>query len=123
MPILDIEVVQADGAPALAAGLAQILADAAGRSLGAAPGRTWVRLPSLPASHYAKSEGAVPAGELPAFVTLLHARPPQGETLADEVRALTLALAVCLGRAPERVHLQYAPPGAGHQAFGGELVR
>ena len=123
MPILDIEIVQADGAPALAAGLAQALADAAGGSLGAARGRTWVRLRSLPASHYAESEAVVSADALPVFVTLLHARPPQGETLVVEVRALTMALAAVLGRAPERVHLQYAPPGAGRQAFGGELVR
>jgi phenylpyruvate tautomerase PptA (4-oxalocrotonate tautomerase family) len=123
VPILDIEIVQADGAPASAAGLTQALADAAGRSLGATPGRTWVRLRRLPASHYAESESVVADDELPVFVTLLHARPPHGEALADEVRALTLALATCLGRAPERVHLQYAPPGAGRQAFGGELVR
>jgi len=123
VPILDIEIVRADGAPPLPAGLAQALADAAGRSLGTAPGRTWVRLRSLPASHYAESESRLVADEWPVFVTLLHARPPQGDALAVEVRALTLALATCLGRAPERVHLQYAPPGSGRQAFGGELVR
>jgi len=122
VPILDIEIVQADAAPALAAGLAQALADAAGRSLGAAPGRTWIRLRSLPASHYAESGSVVAVEDLPVFVTLLHARPPQGDALAVEVRALTRVLAACLGRAPERVHLQYAPAGAGRQAFGGELV-
>jgi phenylpyruvate tautomerase PptA (4-oxalocrotonate tautomerase family) len=122
MPIIDIELVQADGAPPPAASLTQALADAAARVLGSAPGRTWVRLHGLPAAMYAENETVLGANDLPAFVTVLHARPPQGEALAREAAALTQAVADGLGCAPQRVHVQYAAPGAGRQAFGGVLV-
>jgi phenylpyruvate tautomerase PptA (4-oxalocrotonate tautomerase family) len=123
MPILDIELVQPDAARPPAAALTQALADAAGHALGAAPGRTWVRLRVLPATQYAENETAVAADELPAFATVLQTRPPQGEALDTEVERLTQALATCLGRDPQRVHVQYAPSAAGRQAFGGVLVR
>ena len=123
MPILDIELVQPDAAPPPAAALTQALANAAGRALGAAPGRTWVRLRVLPAAHYAESETAVAADELPVFATVLHAHLPQGDALVAEAATLTQALAACLGRSPQRVHVQYAPPAAGRQAFGGVPVR
>lgn len=123
MPILDIELVQPDGALPPPAALTQALADAVGHALGAAPGRTWVRLRTLPAAHYAESETAVAAEELPVFATVLHAHLPQGDALVAEAAALTQALAACLGRSPQRVHVQYAPAAAGRQAFGGVLVR
>jgi phenylpyruvate tautomerase PptA (4-oxalocrotonate tautomerase family) len=123
MPILDIELVQPDGAPPPDAALTQALADVAGGALGMPPGRTWVRLRTLPAAHYAENGSAVAPDELPVFATVLHARPPQGEVLAAELDALTQALAACLGRATQRVHVQYAPAAAGRQAFGGVLVR
>ena len=123
MPILDIELVQPDGALPAASALTQALADAAGRALGAAPGRTWVRLRVLPVSQYAENEAIVAPDEYPVFVTVLHARAPLGQALADEIAALTQALAACLGRASQRVHLQYSPAAAGRQAFGGVLVR
>ncbi len=122
MPILDIELVQLDGEPAPAASLTQALADAAGRVLGSAPGRTWVRVHALGASQYAENGVAVAPTGLPVFVTVLHAHPPQRETLVAEVLALTRAVAACLGRPPAQVHVQYAGPGAGRQAFGGTLV-
>jgi len=122
MPILDVELVQSDGAAPPAASLAQALADAGGGVFGSLPGRTWVRLRVLPAPQYAENDASVAPDQLPAFVTVLHAWPPEGEALAGEVAALTQALAICLGRAPGCVHVQYAPPGAGRQAFGGKLV-
>ncbi len=114
MPILDVDLVLPDGDAPPAAALTQALADAAGRSFG---------LRTLPASHYAENGALSAPAELPAFVTELQARPPEGKALAREVTALTHALAACLGRAPGRVHVQYAPPAAGRQAFGGTLVR
>jgi phenylpyruvate tautomerase PptA (4-oxalocrotonate tautomerase family) len=123
MPILDIELVQPGGAPPPAPALTQALADAAGRVLGAAPGHTWIRLRVLPASQYAENEAAVAAEELPVFATVLHAHLPQGDALVAEAIALTQTLATCLGRSPQRVHVQYAPAAAGRQAFGGVLVR
>jgi phenylpyruvate tautomerase PptA (4-oxalocrotonate tautomerase family) len=123
MPILDIEIVQPDGVGAPAAALTQSLADAAGRALGSAPGRTWVRLRTLAASHYAENEATLAAEDLPVFVTVLYARSPQGEALATEVQTLTQALAASLSLTPQRVHVQIAPAAAGRQAFGGELVK
>jgi hypothetical protein len=61
-------------------------------------------------------------GALPLFVRILHARPPTGAALQAEVAALTTALARASGRPVERVHLEYAPAGAGRIAFGGRLV-
>lgn len=122
MPILDIELVQPAGAATPAAALAQALADAAGRVFGSAPGRTWIRLRVLGAAHYAENDATVAPDELPVFVTVLHARPPEGDALALQAVALTQALAACLGCAPQRVHVQYAPGAAGRQAFGGVVV-
>jgi phenylpyruvate tautomerase PptA (4-oxalocrotonate tautomerase family) len=120
MPILDIEPVLPDGVPAPSA---QTLADAAGRVFGTAPGRTWVRVRPLAASAYAENGAAVAADALPVFVTVLHAHAPHGDALVLQVQALTTALADVLGIAPQRVHVQLAPAGAGRQAFGGTLVR
>ena len=122
MPILDIELVLPDGVAPPVASLTQDLADAAGRVLGTSPGHTWVRVRSLAASHYAENDAAVAVDELPVFVTVLHARLPEGAALVDEVDSLTRALAGCLGRSPQRVHVQYAPAAVGRQAFGGNLV-
>lgn len=123
MPILDIDIVQPDGSAAPAASLTQALADAAGRALGSPPGRTWVRLRTLAASQYAENEAALAPQDLPVFVSVLYARPPQGPALATEVQALTQALAACLDVASQRVHVQIAPAAAGRQAFGGTLVK
>jgi hypothetical protein len=43
--------------------------------------------------------------------------------MAGEARLLTQVVARSLARATQCVHVQYAPPGAGRQAFGGEWVR
>lgn len=121
MPIADVMIVSAtaaDGSPAWA----QAVADAIGSALHAAPGRVWVRLQWLPASLYAENGPPPGVTELPVFVTLLHASPPSGAALAAEVQAVTGAIAAAVGRPAERVHIEYAPPGAGRVAFGGTLV-
>ena len=123
MPILDIDLVQPDGAAPPAAALTQALADAAGHVFGSAPGRTWVRLRTLPRSQYAENDAVLAPDAGPVFVTVLHARPPHDDALAREVAALTHALSAALGRAQEHVHVQYAPAATGRQAFGGDLVR
>lgn len=122
MPIIDIQPVVAGGAAAADAAAIQRLADAIGRVLGSAPGRTWLRLQPLPAAHYAENDSALAGDELPVFVTVLHAQPPTGAALAREVAALTSVVAAELGCAPSRVHVQYAPAAAGRQAFGGSMV-
>jgi phenylpyruvate tautomerase PptA (4-oxalocrotonate tautomerase family) len=119
VPIIDIEFVCEAGAGDVTA---QALANALGEALGSRPGQTWVRLHNLDRSAYAENGVTVEASELPAFVTILHAHPPAGAALLAEVAAVTAAVAHCAARPPERVHVQYATPGAGRQAFGGRLV-
>ncbi len=121
MPIVDVHVVQQrTGADHPIA--AQPLADALGKVFASAPGRTWVRVHTLNEAAYAENGVELDTEDLPVFVTVLHARPPAGTALAAEVVAVTDAVALCLGCSPERVHVQYAPPGEGRQAFGGKLV-
>lgn len=121
MPIVDVEII-GDAEPAAASGTLATLADALGAIFGTTPGRTWVRLRALPASAYAENGIAVTSAELPVFVTILHARPPDGAARAAEVLAVTRAVAAWARREAQRVHVQYAPAAAGRQAFGGKLV-
>ena len=122
MPIVDIELVREPQAVAPDVS-AQALADALGRAFGSAPGHTWVRLHTLDAAAYAENDSSLAATELPVFVTVLHAHPPLGAALDAQALAVTHAVATCLACESERVHVLYAPPGAGRQAFGGTLVR
>lgn len=121
MPIVDVEMVGTHdrlpgGVPAAS------LASALGLLFGTPPGRTWVRLRLLPPDCYAENDAPLQPGSEPVFVTVLHARPPEGEARAAEARAITASVAACLGRDAGRVHVQYAPAAAGRQAFGGQLV-
>ena len=117
MPIVDVQWVGA--LPPDPDALAAALADAIGDALQQPPGRVWLRLHHL--AHYAEN-GGPQAGAPPVFVTVLHARPPTGGALAAEVAGVTAAVAAVTGRPRERVHLDYAPAGAGRMAFGGRLV-
>ena len=121
MPIVDVQIVCKQDTDALS-GSAQALADSLGRVFGSGAGGTWVRVHGLLSACYAENEASVVETELPAFVTVLQAHPPQGEAFTVEVMAVTKAVAACIGRPVERVHVQYSPPGAGRQAFGGKLV-
>ena len=122
MPIIDVELVASEGSGFREPSAATI-ANALGKVLASAPGRTWVRVRVLSSSAYAENESIISEDELPVFATVLHARLPEGEALAAEVKAITVAIANCLQRNPERVHVQYAPAAAGRQAFGGKLVQ
>lgn len=121
MPIIDIELV-GESETEFAKASAQTLADALGHVLCSELGRIWVRLRFLNSISYAENLSMLDRADLPTFVTVLQAHPPVGDALAAEVMAITMAVAQCLARAPERVHVQYAPPAAGRQAFGGKLV-
>ena len=122
MPIIDVELVASEGYD-LSVPSVTTIADALGTVLGCPPGRTWVRLRVLSSSAYAENESSLSEDELPVFTTVLHARLPEGEALVAEVKAITAAIAHCLHRNPDRVHVQYAPAAAGRQAFGGKLVQ
>src|SRR6188768_528789 len=108
MPILDVEIVR-EPSNSLPPGLAQQLADAAGRVLHTPPGRTWVRVRTLDSAAYAENESRVDPQELPVFVTVLKAHPPEGTELAAEIARLTSTIALAVGVSLERVHVQYAP--------------
>jgi phenylpyruvate tautomerase PptA (4-oxalocrotonate tautomerase family) len=118
MPILEIEVVTAD---ALADDLAQRLAEMAGEVFGSPPGRTWVRLRSLPPHQYAENCTLQPEGHRAVFVAVLKAQPPSGAALASEARSLAEGVARVCGRSVENVHVLYEPGAQGRIAFGGCL--
>ena len=122
MPIVDVELVCSSEAE-FRASSAQAVANAVGEVLSCEPGRVWVRLWHLDSQCYAENEVTLSAVELPVFVTVLHAKLPVGQALSTEAALLTRAVAAAVGRSPERVHVQYAPAGAGRQAFGGVLVK
>jgi hypothetical protein len=122
MPIIDIELV-CESELEFAKVSARNLADVLGHALSSEPGRTWVRVRFLTSSDYAENQVSVSNDELPTFVTVLHAHPPTGEGLIAEASLITEAVAQCLARLPERLHVQYAAAGAGRQAFGGHLVQ
>lgn len=115
MPIVDVHIVGPSPATA------EALADAIGDALNLAPGRVWVRLQPLAVEHYAENGGSL-QGAQPVFVRILHARLPVGEALQAELAVLTQAVAAATGRPLARVHVEYAPAGAGRMAFGGRLV-
>lgn len=121
MPIIDIHLVCAHPAD-VPPGLARAAADALGAEFRSEPGRVWVRVSGLPVAHYAENGVDAAAGELPVFVTVLHAQPPEGAARATEALAVSRLVAACVGRHPERVHIEYAPAGRGRIAFGGRLV-
>lgn len=122
MPIVDIELVCQTDAE-FSAISARALADALGRAMGSEAGHTWVRMHLLGSQAYAENEVSVDAADLPVFVTVLQTKLPAIPELAAEVKAITAAVAACVGRPAERVHVQYAPAAAGRQAFGGRLVQ
>jgi phenylpyruvate tautomerase PptA (4-oxalocrotonate tautomerase family) len=121
MPIVDVELVCASEAD-LAGISARRIADVLGAIFGSPPGRTWARVRALPASGYAENDSDVRLEDLPVFVTVLKARLPERDALPAEVRSVTEAIAACVGRPPEHVHVRYEPAAAGRQAFGGNLV-
>jgi phenylpyruvate tautomerase PptA (4-oxalocrotonate tautomerase family) len=122
MPIIDVTLVLARGVFA-PPNTAHQLANALGLALKAPQGHVWVRLHELAADHYAENDLEVVDSELPVFVTVLHAHLPTPAVMPNEVAEIVAAIATCLGRPPERVHIEYAAGGAGRVAFGGKLVR
>ncbi len=117
MPILEVRIVGDSAAP----DLAQRIADAAAAVLGSPPRGTWVLLDVVPAARHAENGGAEP-GVAPVFVRVLLKDGPPRDGLADQVAALTRAVAASCGRPAENVHLVYEPAAAGRVAFGGNLV-
>ncbi|HKQ18505.1 MAG TPA: hypothetical protein VJW75_02045 [Candidatus Eisenbacteria bacterium] len=123
MPILEVELT-GGVAGATRSGLAQRLADAAGAIFRSAPGETWVRLRDTHPRDYAENKtDTFAAGIHPVFVRVLRRALPEEPALAQEIKALTEAVAAATGRPADQVHVSYEPPGAGRVAFGGSLLR
>ncbi|EHR70805.1 hypothetical protein BurJ1DRAFT_1959 [Burkholderiales bacterium JOSHI_001] len=122
MPIVDVQLVVPDALPP-PLGTAQAIADTLGKVFNTPPGRTWVRISTLAAAHYAENESGATQQELPVFVTLLLANLPEGEAMATQATQVAHAVASVLRRDTSLVHVEYAPPGKGRIAFGGVLVQ
>lgn len=121
MPIVDIRPV-VPASRDVPGNAAQRLADAISRVLHAETGRVWVRLAAIPQGSYAENGTTLGDDDLPVFVTVLLADWPEQDARAKQAEALALAVAASLERLPEHVHIEYAPPGRGRNAFGGKLV-
>jgi phenylpyruvate tautomerase PptA (4-oxalocrotonate tautomerase family) len=121
MPIVDVQLVAHEGDQTDC--MAASLADALAVVFKAQPGHVWVRLSLLPSSHYAENDFKDATPSAPVFVCVLHADISSPEVLALEARAIAQAVAACVERNSERVHVEYAPPGRGRVAFGGNLLR
>ena len=120
MPIVDVKIVAPVGTTVPEA-TASMLAQVLGAVFQAPEGRVWVRLEQLAEHLYAQNGPA--DGVCPVFVTVLHADLPPREALAAQALALARAVAGCLGRQAEHVHVEYSPPGRGRVAFGGKLMQ
>jgi phenylpyruvate tautomerase PptA (4-oxalocrotonate tautomerase family) len=120
MPIVDIQLVAGGGGQSehMAAKVAEALA----LVFGAPAGRVWVRLSFLTSSAYAENGTPEAPSSAPVFVHVLHADLPSPQALAVEAKAISQAVGACVQRHPQRVHVEYAPPGRGRMAFGGDLL-
>ena len=121
MPIVALRLVLAPSS-STPHGLTQCVADELGKVFACGPGQVWVQLSTLAAPEYAENLVAIGEEEFPVFVTLLHADLPTSEVRAVEALRVCQAIARCVGRPVERVHLEYAPSGRGRVAFGGKLL-
>jgi hypothetical protein len=122
VPIVDIEFVAWPKDPIQDVS-AQAWADTLARVFATPPGRTWVRLRHLDAAAYAENDAPIAADAGPVFVHVLLARWPDEPALLEQMSAITAAVAGLSGRPADRVHVQYLPPAAGRQAFGGQWVK
>jgi phenylpyruvate tautomerase PptA (4-oxalocrotonate tautomerase family) len=118
MPILDIEIVS-DRQERILGHITQALADELAQAFGAAPGKLWVKVRTLPREQYAENGGAAP---MPVFVTVTASAPPAGDDLRARIGQITDAVARITRRPRECVHVEFLPPARGRIAFGGKLV-
>ncbi len=119
MPILEIEIVNAAGD--LDDGLAQRLADIAGKIFDSKQGETWVKVRSLSCGRYAENDD--PQLQIrPVFVSVLLRRCPPEEVMRKQADELATSIARICDRTKENVHILYQPDAGGRVAFGGNLV-
>ena len=121
MPIIEIEIVSRPH-ETLAEDLAGQIADRAGVIFDTLPGRTWVRLRTLPYDNYAENDIESAVHPSPVFASVLKSRLPEPLDMAREVQALTVAIADLCNRPVDNVHIIYLQPASGRIAFGGVII-
>ena len=120
MPILNIEIV-GELDDKVESGLASRIAEAAGLALNSRPHGTWVKLYYLSQDNYSENAGGPPRGEIPVIVSIIQANPPTGTELENQIDLLTDAVADCVKRPRENIHIVVEPAAHGRIAFGGKL--
>ena len=120
MPIVDVEIVTDDND--VSGDLASRLANSIGDALGAEPGRTWVRLRTLPHHRYAESGPNSFDGVSPVFVTITARRHPNPNDFAVVAPRVCAAAASTCGVPVENTHVIFEADASGRVAFGGTLV-
>jgi len=123
MPIVSIEIVEdAESAP-LASATVQSLADALGELFGSDTAGTWVKVHTLPRTHYAENGRLLDTSTRPVMVEIIKADIADIPQLTGEATAISSLVAQQLGRPQQNVHVIYQAGARGRIAFGGELVR
>jgi len=113
MPIIDVTLIgDESAAPAICARLAQAI----GRTLGAAEGSVWVTLARRSNADYAEN-GPLPESP-PVFVRVI-AGGHESSAHAAQAQMIAGAVAASLGGPVERVHVIFEPTANGRVYFGG----
>lgn len=81
-----------------------------------------MQLAEMPAENYAENGTTVEDSELPIFVQVQQLDWSIDESRIHEAASLAAAVAACTNRKIDRIHIEYAPPGRGRVAFGGNLI-
>lgn len=116
MPILDVEIV----GNIEQQGIAQTIADAAGRVLKTGPGRTWVKVRFLNSNNYAEN-GEGSTNLKPVFVSVLLGGCDDLNQKEEIAQRLAKTFSEVLGRPAENIHVLFEPNALGRIAFGGSL--
>ena len=104
MPIVDVEIVHADGE--LPPTLPLRLADAIAKVFGSRPQGTWVKLRGLPSQHYAENGGGSET-LLPVFVSIMQGKAPSADKRKEHSLALATVIAEVCERRTENVHILF----------------
>ncbi len=120
MPIVQVYIIRSESQEP-DPGWARLIADSAGEIFGSAPGRTWVKIITIPGFHYA--ENSIPAEETPepVFVKVFKKGNDTPAARSAEARSLARLIARVLDRPRERVHIIYRPVSDHTIALGGEF--
>lgn len=123
MPIVTLELLQADEDPEVRPEVLQALTDALGTLFQSDAGGTWVKLRYLNRSNYAENHARLCTSIRPVMVEIVHSTLPAQSVLALQAESVCALVAGHLHRPEENVHILYQPDAQGRIAFGGKLLR